>query len=99
MARSPSNSSRRGAELAAAVGWAHDEAMRIDLSRTLMSRIDAGQVMGLVLVRGYDGTPWNLTFGRLASLIQPHARYFVLDDEGKWRSKTLEDISQVVEAL
>ena len=48
----------------------------------------------LVVQRGHDYTPIEVSFGSMAGHLAPFARYMVLE-EGMWKSKTYEDMQKL----
>ena len=45
----------------------------------------------LVLQRGFDATPIEVSFGSLSGALRPYARYFVLE-RGEWKLKSYEEM-------
>lgn len=42
----------------------------------------------------YDCTPFNVRFGQLTGVMQDHARYLVLDENGRWTAVPLSDFEK-----
>jgi hypothetical protein len=49
----------------------------------------------LVITRYYDCTPVRLRFGRLQDQVMPHARYPLLNAEGKWKSVPFQEYRKI----
>ena len=58
---------------------------------TFHNRTLGGGFRRLVIQRGHDATPIEVSFGSLQGLLAPHARYSVLED-GVWKSKKFEEM-------
>jgi hypothetical protein len=82
---------RRTAEVASAVGFIHDKVQKTELRARCLAKAKAKQLNAIVLVRGFDCTPWLVSFGSLEMAVSPHARYFVKQDNGKWKSVSIVD--------
>ena len=81
---------RRACLLVPAVARVHERAMVTEMDISLSAGISENRVIGFVIERAFDGTPWMVNFGALQLQVSPHARYFVKDDAGKWKSIRLE---------
>lgn len=82
---------RRSLELVAACAQVHVRALRSACDLQLVAPLKHSGVVGLFVQRAYDATPWRVSFGRLATIVAPAARYFVKDEHGKWKALRLLD--------
>ena len=84
----------RGLELSSAVSQIHHEAQVDALDKSCLCDARLGLISNLFVGRHYDATPKLVEFGALQPEVCPHARYFKLDDDGKWKTITQEEWSR-----
>ena len=48
-----------------------------------------------IIFKYYDATPRDISFGELRGQMAPHARYPVLQEDGKWKCLSLDELRQV----
>ncbi len=48
----------------------------------------------IVILKAFDATPWRVSFGKLSTRVDRHARYLVPQDNGKWTTVPATEFEQ-----